>query len=58
MRTSDEFRPDERTHYFLVLKWHDSKDGGEENEQTQGTRNKGRTGGEDQGTGKTDFQRL
>jgi len=34
MRTSSDFRPDERTQSFLVLKWLDLNDGGEENEQT------------------------
>lgn len=34
MRTSDEFRPDERTQSFLVLTWIDFNDGGEKDEQT------------------------
>lgn len=58
MRTSDEFRPDERTEKYLVLTWHDLKDGGEKNEQTQGTRHKGTAGSEDQGTGSEDLKGL
>jgi tRNA(Ile)-lysidine synthase len=49
MRTSDEFRPDERTQSFLVLTWNDFNDGGEKNEQTQGTHHKRTVGGKNEG---------